>query len=255
MGDRMSFQIAVAGKGGTGKTTLAALTVRCLLDAGAGPVLAVDADPNANLGEALGVRVEGTLAEILAQTKEPRAVPPGMSREAFVEFRLSQALSEARGVDLLTMGGPEGPGCYCYPNDLLRKHMETLSRNYRYLVLDNEAGLEHLSRRIARDVDVLFVTSDPTMRGLTAAQRIWRLAGSLEGTRVKSRLLVLNRASSEDGEELCGAAARLGLEVGAVVPNDPQVAALDLEGRPLSSLAAGSPALEAVRDLVKRVAL
>jgi len=249
---RRGKHIAVAGKGGTGKTTLAALLIRCLLEAGRGPILAVDADPNANLGEVLGLDDGLTIAALLEETKDPAAIPAGMSRDAFIEYRLNAARVESTGVDLLVMGGPEGPGCYCYPNDLLRKHMESLCSGYRYLVMDNEAGLEHLSRRVARDVDVFIVTSDATVRGVRSAGRIAALARSLK-LDVGEVHLVLCRAGEDEAQALQPEVARTGLDLGGVVPADAAVAAFDLQGKPLSGLPGSSPALLAVRGIVTRL--
>ena len=161
----MPKYIAVAGKGGTGKTTFASLVIRYLIQNKKGSVLAVDADPNSNLNEALGMEVSTTISEMLAQTKDPKSVPPGMSKEVFIEYKLQQSLVETKDLDLLVMGGPQGPGCYCYPNDLLRKYLERLSSGYDYVVVDAEAGLEHISRRTIPQIDWLFIISDASARG------------------------------------------------------------------------------------------
>lgn len=250
----MTKHISVAGKGGTGKTTLAALIIRYLRECGKTPILAVDADPNANLNEVLGLQVTQTIATILAETKGIDTVPTGMTKDRFVEYRLSGALVESRDVDMLVMGGPEGPGCYCYPNELLRNHMDKLSSNYRYLVMDNEAGLEHLSRRVAQDVDVLFVTSDPTVRGIRSAERITNLARSLS-VATKEIYLVLTMAREGDEEALKEEIGRAGLELAGSIPFDENVARFDLEGRPVYDLPADSPAWVAVRELADRIKL
>jgi len=246
--------LSIAGKGGTGKTTLAALSIDWMCRRAKTPVLAVDADPNANLGEALGLEVQGTIASVLADSRSRRGIPEGMSVDTFVEYRLSAALTESSGVDLLTMGGPEGPGCYCYPNDLLRRFMERLADNYAYLVMDNEAGLEHLSRRVARDVDVLLVTSDPTARGVRSAGRIYSLVRELQ-LEVGSAYLVLQRSGSEEAERLAAEIERTGLELAGCIPSDPGLMDLDIAGEPLSNLGEESPARRAVGELLARLGI
>jgi len=244
--------IAVAGKGGTGKTTLAALIIRYLIERGKKPVLAVDADANANLNEALGLEVRETIASLLEQTKDPKAVPTGMTKDLFIEYRLNAALSESRDVDLLVMGGPEGPGCYCYPNDLLKKYIESLSKGYPYLVMDNEAGLEHLSRRVAQDVDVLFVVSDATARGIRSAGRVHHLVRSLK-TPVDRMYLVVTKTQDGALEALREEIENTGLELAGEIPLDPAVAEYDLRGQPLFELPATAPAVVAVQRIMDRV--
>jgi len=243
--------IAVAGKGGTGKTTLCALIIKHLKEQGKTPILAVDADANANLNEALGMEVEGTIASILDQTKAYGGVPQGMSKDMFIEYKLNAVLSESEDVDLLVMGGPEGPGCYCYPNDLLKRYMERLSGNYPYLVMDNEAGMEHLSRRVAQDVDILFVVSDATARGVRSAARIHQLVKGLK-TKVGEIYLVISRASGETVEALAGEIEKTGLELVGTIPLDEGVMEFDLVGRPLVELPDDSPAVRAVGDIMAR---
>ena len=193
----MSRRLAIAGKGGSGKTTLAALLISYLIDKHPGrPILAVDADPNANLNEALGLEVTSTIGTILEDTKKPGAVPTGMTR-IFVEYRLSMALVETSNFDLVTMGNPQGPGCYCYPNDLLKRYLERLSSNYDYLVIDNEAGLEHLSRRLLPQIDLLLVTSDATARGIRSAARVKQIVA---GVKIEAQQIGLIVTQGRDGE-------------------------------------------------------
>jgi len=158
--------IAVAGKGGSGKTTVASLVIRYLLRKGSGPILAVDADPNANLGDSLGFRVKETVGSVIAAFNDEKInIPPGMTKENYLEYRLNQALVEGRELDLVAMGRGEGPECYCYPNLILRKFTDKLASNYAYLVMDNEAGLEHLSRRTTQNVDELLMVSNHSVKG------------------------------------------------------------------------------------------
>lgn len=245
----MARHISVAGKGGTGKTTFAALMIRWMREAGKTPILAVDADPNANLGEVLGIRPRGTIVDILAKVRQPEAVPRGMTKNLFIEYSLEAALAESCGVDLLVMGGPEGPGCYCFPNELLRHYMERLGSNYPYLVMDNEAGLEHLSRRVARDVDVMCIMSDPTARGIRSAGRIAALARSVQAQVRRTVLVVSMVRSGEQIEALRREIDEAGLELFGTVPADERVADFDVRGRPLVELPADSPAFAAVRQI------
>jgi len=246
----LGIHLSVAGKGGTGKTTFTALAVRCLEDQGKVPILAVDADANANLNEALGLEVDLTISEILAETKAAKDVPVGMTKDAYIELRLNESLAEGRHVDLLVMGGPEGPGCYCFPNEILKRHVERLSENYPYMIMDNEAGLEHLSRRVARDVDVLFVTSDPTVRGIRSAGRVKGLIKSLK-LNIGKVLLVVTKVRQGDLEVLAPEIEKTGLELAGTVPLDGEVARRDLEGEPLVDVDGDSPALQAVCEILK----
>ncbi len=182
--------IAMAGKGGTGKTTLTALLIKYLVNSNMTPVLAVDADANANLNELLGLEVDVTLGEI--RDKMKTETPQGMTKNEFMEIHINQAVIEAKGFDLLVMGQPEGPGCYCMANSILAQVMEKLSRNYRYLLVDNEAGMEHLSRLNLRTIHTLFVVSDPSSRGVLTAARIADLTKALQ-VEVGKKVLIVNR--------------------------------------------------------------
>ncbi|MBA4370082.1 MAG: carbon monoxide dehydrogenase [Coriobacteriaceae bacterium] len=243
----------MAGKGGTGKTTTAALAVRALLDLGARSVLAVDADPNACLHEALGVTVERSVGEITEEMlANPEANPGGMGKHAWLELNVQRYLAEAHGFDLLSMGRPEGSGCYCYANDLVRGCIDDLTRGYGYVVMDNEAGLEHLSRRTTRDVDLLLLVSDPSVRGIATAARLSDLADEL-GIEVGSRYLVIARGAEPLDPALLAAVASSGLALLGVVPADDGVTSCDLAGGCLFDLAQDSPALAAVREMLASV--
>lgn len=250
----MGFTIAVAGKGGTGKTTLSALVVRYLKGKGEGPILAVDADPNANLGEVLGLDVRETVGRICDEMLEGAKIPPGMPKDTFMEYRIQETLIESSGYDLLVMGRPEGPGCYCYANTLVRKYIDMLSGNYGYLVMDNEAGMEHLSRRTTRDVDILILVSDPTLRGIRTARKISDLANELK-LGIGRRGLVINRVVGDLQVVLGREAEELGLELLGVVPEDRLICEYELGGKSLIDLPEGSRAVEAVRGMMERIGL
>ncbi|MFO8034139.1 MAG: AAA family ATPase [Candidatus Bipolaricaulota bacterium] len=246
----MPFTIAVAGKGGTGKTTLSALLVQALRARGDGPVLAVDADPNANLGEQVGLEVERSIGELREDTLSRVAdLPPGASKERHLEQGLHECLVEGKGLDLLVMGRGEGPKCYCMVNHILRKYIEVLRGSYAYVVLDNEAGLEHLSRRTTQDVDALLVVSQLNPVALRAAGRIVGLARELD-LRVDREYLVLNGVSGDMPSSLEVAVRETGIALGGVVPHDEGIAQLALEGRPLRELSEGSPARNAAGELL-----
>lgn len=245
--------LAVAGKGGTGKTTFVALMLQYLVRRQRGSILAVDADPNANLNEALGVPLTAAVADMLEEVKDGRSIPPGMTKDLYVQYRLQQCLIETPAVDLLVMGGPQGPGCYCYPNDLLRQYLERLAANYDFLVVDAEAGLEHLSRRTIPRADILFVMSDATARGVRAAGRVKAIVDSLK-TPIDRLYLVVTRVENSL-EPLQEEIEATGLELLGTVPLDQEIIARDLAGRPLVDLPEGAPAVQAVRRLLEQVGL
>ncbi len=195
----MAKTIALAGKGGTGKTTVSALLIKYFLREGQTPILAVDADPNANLNELLGVEVEITLGEIKNELRT--AVPQGIARADFVEMRLNEAIIETDHFDLIVMGQPEGPGCYCAAHAFLSQALEKLVRHYLYVVVDNEAGMEHLSRLNLREVDHLLIVSDASLRGILTAARIASLIEPLQ-LEVGHIWLLVNRAPNHVPEAL-----------------------------------------------------
>jgi CO dehydrogenase maturation factor len=248
----MSFQIAMAGKGGTGKTTVATLVIRYLLERGMRPVLAVDADANANLNEMLGVKIARTVGEAREEMKTQ--VPVGMTKELFMEYKVQEALMECQGFDLLAMGRPEGAGCYCYANTLLSKYLDILMRNYRYVVMDNEAGLEHISRLTTRDVDLMLVVTDPTQRGLLTAERIRDLTRELRLT-VGNLKLVVNRSPGDLDPLLGEEIRRRGLDLAGVIPTDGHVVRFDLAGMPMIQLPPESRAFKALIGIMDRIFL
>lgn len=250
----MPTTIAVTGKGGTGKTTVAALTVRALVERGLTPVLAVDADPNLNLDAALGMKVAFTVGDVreegLAKIAE---LPAGMSKTEFLRYRTAQALVESEGFDLLAMGRPEGPGCYCYANNVLRACVDQVASQYRFVVMDSEAGLEHLSRRTTRDVDLLLLLSDASVRGVETAARALQLISELK-TAVGRHMLILTRVDRVP-PELEQAIRDRGLEVEGTIPEDEELRRLDTAGKPLVEVGADSPALAAVAAILKKAGI
>ena len=242
----MSFTIAVSGKGGTGKTTMAGMIIRHLLDKGKGPILAVDADSNSNLNEVLGVEVRSTIGEAREMMKKD--VPVGMTKDIWFEYKIQEALTETKGFDLIAMGRPEGPGCYCAANTLARKCLDLLTENYRYIVIDNEAGMEHFSRLTTRDVDLLFILSDPSKRSIQTASRIRDLIHQLD-LRIAREALILNRVYDELDSEILDELKRQTLPLAGIIPVDDEVYRYDLEGKPTFQLPLESKAVKAARRI------
>jgi len=249
----MAFVIALAGKGGTGKTSIAGLTVRYLIERKKGPILAVDADSNSCLNETLGIDVPTTIGrlreESLQAVRSGLERLGGMSMEQLLEYQVQQSIIESKGFDLIVMGRPEGPGCYCAANNILRKYTDKLSETYPYVVIDNEAGMEHLSRRTTHKVDVLLVVSDPTVRGIQTAKKINGLIDEL-GLEINRRVLIINRVSGDEGEELKSLAENLGLSVAGTVPQDNMVFDYDLRGKPIFQLPDDSKAVKSVFSIL-----
>jgi len=238
----MSQTIAISGKGGSGKTTLAGLIVRALVERASGSVLAVDADPNACLASTLGVEVETTVGDIRDDALERKLqTGPGMDRERAVEYAIQRAVVEANGFDLLAMGHTEGPKCYCAVNHLLRKYLDRAATDYPWLVLDNEAGMEHLSRRTTDAVDLLVVVAEPTPIGAQTARRILGLAERLPVT-IRRSGVIWNKVSDPTRLEPLAA----GLPTMARVPFDPQILEASMAGTPVFRLPADCAALETV---------
>ena len=241
------FTIALSGKGGTGKTTISSLLVRAFIDAGECPVLAVDADPNANFHEALGVEVKETLGR-MREEAFTRNIPPGMNRHDYVRFRFRQALVESNGFDLIAMGRPEGPGCYCAANNLLGSLIDRLIGNYRFIVIDNEAGMEHFSRLTQKHIDLLILVSDPSRRGLSTACRIAGLVKDLP-MRVSRTVLVVNQVREKPESWPEDVRLVFGKENISCLPSDPLVSKFDLEGEPTLMLPGDAPVVKAAEEL------
>jgi CO dehydrogenase maturation factor len=246
----LSFSIAVAGKGGSGKTSVTSLIISYLKKNGLEPILAIDADANANLGESLGLEVKQTVGSIIASfNSEKINIPPGMTKEAYLEFKLNDALVESKGLDLLTMGRGEGPECYCYPNLLLRKFADALAGNYAYVVMDNEAGMEHLSRRTTQNLDALLIISDHSVKGVRTLARIRDLVSELRLV-VKRQVVIINLAPAKLAPLVSEELTRLELEPVILIPEDEEIYKSDLELRPLLDLPDTSIAVKAVDDLM-----
>ena len=219
----MAFNIAVAGKGGTGKSTLSALMVRYITEELGKPVSAVDADPNASLGSLLGLHVQSTVADLRDDVVGKKVDFSGMSKERYIEYAIEKSIIEKDKFDLLTMGRPEGPKCYCYVNNLLRKYLDKVGTTYPFVVTDNEAGMEHLSRRTTNNIDLLMIVSEPTIVGALTMQRIIQLADSLPIT-LRKKICVMNRVPrSGIHENVQQKLNSLGIEIAAILPFDQEV--------------------------------
>jgi len=255
----LAHVIAVAGKGGVGKTTLTALLIQYLCKGGKGPVLAVDADANSNLNEVIGVEAPPTLGEIREEINHAEElgskIPAGMSKADYAQFRLQGALTEEDDFDLLVMGRTQGKGCYCYVNGLLQAQLQKLQANYPYIVVDNEAGLEHISRGILPSMETAILVSDCSRRGVQAAGRIKDLIAECKLNPQRIGLIVnrapggkLNAGTKEEIE-------KQGLELLAVVPADDTVYEFDCDGKPSVDLPEDSPVRKALMDAIRKLGL
>jgi CO dehydrogenase maturation factor len=241
----------MTGKGGVGKTTLSALAVQSLVARGAGPVLAVDADSNANLNELLGVSYGASVGGIREGARKQAAALKGISKQEFLDLRVHEALVEQNGFDLLVMGRPEGQGCYCFANNVLREVLQRLAGNYQHVVLDSEAGLEHIARRTLFALDLLVLVSDASVRGVRTAARISALADEV-CLPTKNRGLIVNRAPGGELPQAVRAEAEAaGLPLLAVVPFDSTVAAMDAGGSGVCAIPAEAPVRTAVDSLLQ----
>ena len=249
----VSFNIAVAGKGGTGKTSITSLVIRYLLKNDLGTVLAVDADPNSNLAENLGLEVRQTVGRILNQFQGDKInIPAGTTKEAYLEYQLNIAITESKGMDLITMGRGEGPECYCYPNTVIRKLIDDWAKNYAFVVMDNEAGMEHLSRRTTQNIDELLLVSDHSVKGLRAVARIRDLVAELKLI-VKRESVIINMVSGEIDPLLTREMEKLGIVPAAVIPVDEDLRRCDLEQKPLYDLPDTAKSVAAVKELMDRL--
>ena len=247
----MAYQIALAGKGGTGKTTMAGMMVKYLVSQGKTPILAVDADSNANLNEVLGLEVTDTLGEAREDMKRGK-VPSGMTKDIFMSMRLEESIQESQGYDLVVMGQPEGAGCYCAANSLLTGFMEKLVDNYPFVVMDNEAGMEHISRLTTKNIDLLLIVSDTSRRGLQAAIRIDKLARELNIVVGKS-YLVINQTRQAIAPQVLKLLENEDLALAGTVPADDAIYEFDLEGRPTIEIPDENKAIQAAFTIFSKV--
>ncbi|HUL40124.1 MAG TPA: AAA family ATPase [Methanomassiliicoccales archaeon] len=242
----MTFRIAVAGKGGVGKSTLAAMLVRALHESTGKVVMAVDADPNSNLGEKLGLRPERTIGELREELlKNADSLPPGQSKQEYVEYQMHLATVEGKGFDLLSMGRPEGPGCYCYINNILRTFLDLAMDRYDYVVIDNEAGMEHLSRRTTRSMDLLLLVTDPTKVGMETASRLIALVKEM-GLEVKKKMLVINGLRSSVHSMAVVEAGKMEVDKVVHIPFSDDVLNFSMEGLAIWELSAADHAYRAL---------
>ncbi|MGQ9730714.1 MAG: ATP-binding protein [Candidatus Zipacnadales bacterium] len=247
----MSTTIAITGKGGVGKTAVAAMVVRALLDVGEDSLLAIDADPNLNFDAALGLKATEFLGSIREEALERQEnLPAGMTKIDFLQYRARQAILETERFDFLAMGRPEGPGCYCYANSVLRRVIDSVAKNYNYLVVDCEAGLEHFSRRTTANIDILFLLTDTSLRSVETVFRVMELINSLK-THVGQTLVVVTR-TNEVPLPILQRAEQHHVEIAGVIPDDAELRDLDCSGRSLLELSPGNPALKAVKDLLQK---
>jgi CO dehydrogenase maturation factor len=246
----MPYSIGLAGKGGTGKTTIAGWLVRYLVTSGKSPVLAVDADSNANLNEVLGLDVKETLGGAREEMK--KGVSTGITKDVFMQMKLEQAVVESDDFDLIVMGRPEGSGCYCAANTLLTQYMDRLVNNYPYVVIDNEAGMEHISRLTTNNIDMLLIISDASRRGILSANRIKELADELN-LNIRKKVFIINMVKDNQRNELKKLSANYGLDLVGMIPQDDMVTQADLQGTPSMGLDEGSEAVKAAFEIFSRL--
>jgi CO dehydrogenase maturation factor len=257
----MTTTIALAGKGGVGKTTIAALVIKYLVQNQDGPVLAIDADPSSNLNMALGLDLDWTVGDIredlLSQVKKSLGsggaamgtLPGGVTKRDYLDYQIRSSLAEGDSFDLIAMGRSEGTGCYCAVNHNLREVIDAIEKNYRYVIIDNEAGMEHLSRRTTRDVQHLFIVSDPSLRGLAAAERISGFRKDLD-IHIENSCLILNRTNGSVPPALQEKIDQMDVPLVGVIPSDDELARVEANGLPLISVSDSSPVYRSVVEIL-----
>lgn len=249
----MGKVIAVAGKGGTGKTTTSVLVTRYLSNSEYSPILAVDADPNSNLGETMGIEVPKTVGDIREDfMRDPQGLPQGMDKVNYLEMLMNQILIERKDFDLLVMGRQEGTGCYCMVNNILNRFSEELSKSYKYLVVDNEAGMEHLSRRTSGRVDMLLMVTDYSLRGLRALKRIHEMSGGLN-LDIQNRGIVVTRAPETLNDTFMNEVESIGVPIIGKIPDDSLLLEYDMECKSLIDLPDSAPSVTAVDQMMSEI--
>lgn len=260
----MATTIALAGKGGVGKTTIAGMVIKYLVENRKGAVLAIDADPSANLNMVLGLEMDWTIGDIredmLAQVKESLtaggatmgALPGGISKREHLDYQVRAALSEGDAFDLIAMGQPEGQGCYCAVNHNLREVVDSISQNYAFIIIDNEAGMEHLSRRTTRDVQHLLIVSDPSLRGIVAAERVAEFRKELD-INIENSYLILNRVNGAIPDSLQEKINQMDVPLLGIVPANLELNDFDASGKPLIELGDESPVYQSVANMLAAI--
>lgn len=247
----MTYTIAMAGKGGTGKTTVAGFLIKYLVKKGKVPVLAVDADSNTNLNEVLGVSMKETLGTGREEMKDG-VVKQGMTKQVFMEIKLAESIVEGEGYDLIAMGRPEGAGCYCAANSLLTMYLGQLIDNYPFMVMDNEAGMEHISRLTTNNIDILLTVADSSIRGIETTSRINKLVDELK-VKVRKKYLIINQARDGLNDSLKEAVEKFGLDLAGTIPKDDDLYDFDMKGNPTSSLPDDNPAMSAAWSIFDKI--
>jgi len=260
----MTITIALAGKGGVGKTTIAGMVIKYLVQNKPGPVLAIDADPSSNLNMVLGLELDWTVGDIredmLTQVKSSivaggaamGSLPGGISKHDYLDLKIRSSLAEGEAFDLIAMGRSEGTGCYCAVNHNLREVIDSISKNYRYIVIDNEAGMEHLSRRTTRDVQHLLIVSDPTQRGIVAAERIASFRNELD-IQIEHAYLIINRLPGSLPTVLQAEIHKLDIPLLGTVSTDDELSNFEFSGTPLVELGNDSPVYQAVAGMMDSI--
>jgi CO dehydrogenase maturation factor len=251
----MTTTIAIAGKGGSGKTTIAALLIKLLSQKGA--VLAIDADPATNLNLALGLPLNDTVGKVreeMAAKVKARTMEAGLAKQDYLDIKISEALVESPQIDLLAMGRPEGPGCYCAANNMIRTCVDRLGKNYDYVVIDCEAGMEHISRQTTRDIDLMLLVSDLTVRGILTAANMKALIKDLR-TYVGKIYLIVNRATSPLPPKIAQTIEESGLKIIGLISEDAKIKDLEAKGAPLIELPPDSPLQKGVAEIAKKLGL
>ena len=254
----MPHTIAVAGKGGVGKTTTCGMIVDYLCKKGQGPVLVVDADANSNLNEVLGVEVEtslGAIREEMAQAELKGGIPSGMTKADYAEFKFNSAIVEEDDFDMLVMGRTQGKGCYCFVNGVLKTQVDKYAKNYKYVVMDNEAGLEHVARGTLPHVDTMLLISDCSRRGVQAAARVAEMIGEMELNPGRMGLIINRAPEGRLDEGVKAEIEKHGLTLLGVLPQDEGVYRCDCDGDPSAKLPDSNPVKAALKSIMQSINL